>query len=123
MGANLIRYQLQDLPSGAAAGATLLCSTLLVMPLAVLTWPKGPIPWSSWVSALIQGTVCTGAAYILYFRLNHRLGASRAAAVTYLVPGFGALWGWLVLGEPVSPRMIGAGALILCGVAMNQVRA
>ena len=76
-----------------------------------------PFPGSA---AALLGVLCTGAAYVIYYRLIHRIGAPRAAAVTYLIPLFGVLWAWLVLGEPLTPTMAVSGALILGGVALSQ---
>jgi drug/metabolite transporter (DMT)-like permease len=42
--------------------------------------------------------------------------------VTYLVPLFGVLWAWALLGEPVTLTMAAAGALIIGGVALSQRR-
>ena len=42
--------------------------------------------------------------------------------MTYLVPLFGVVWAWIVLGEPLTVRMAVAGALILGGVALSQQR-
>jgi drug/metabolite transporter (DMT)-like permease len=119
-GANLIRRQLVGLPAGAVAAATLVCAAVLVLPLAVLTWPSMAIPPTSWLSAILLGVLCTGIAFVIYYRLIHRIGAPQAATVTYLVPLFGVLWAWLMLGEPLTPTMAVAGALILGGVALNQ---
>ena len=64
--------------------------------------------------------LCTGFAYVLYYRMIHRVGAPRAATVTYIVPLFGVLWAWVLLYEPLTPSMAVAGALILSGVALSQ---
>jgi drug/metabolite transporter (DMT)-like permease len=119
-GANLIRRQLVGLPPGAVAAATLLCSAVLISPLALATWPSAPIPAISWLCAVLLGVMCTGLAFVVYYRLIQRIGAPRASTVTYLVPLFGVFWAWLVLGEPLTLTMAVAGALILAGVAMNQ---
>jgi len=71
---------------------------------------------------VLLGVLCTGVAYFIYFRLIYRIGAPRAATVTYLVPLFGVVWAWIVLGEPLTLSMAIAGALILGGVAMSQQR-
>jgi drug/metabolite transporter (DMT)-like permease len=52
----------------------------------------------------------------------YRVGAPRAATVTYLIPLFGVIWAWMVLGEPLTVTMAIAGALILGGVALSQQR-
>ncbi|HEY3732054.1 MAG TPA: DMT family transporter [Steroidobacteraceae bacterium] len=122
-GANLIRHSLVGIPASAVAGATLLGASLLIAPLAIATWPATPIGTPSWVSAMLLGVLCTGAAFVLYYRLIHRIGAPRAATVTYLIPLFGVLWAWLVLGEAVTLSMGLAAVLILGGVALSQQRA
>ena len=43
------------------------------------------------------GVVCTGAAFVLYYRLIARVGAGRASTVTYLIPVFGVAWAWALL--------------------------
>lgn len=118
--ANLIKHYLTDLPATAVASGTLLCAALMVVPLAVATWPSAPIPAMSWVNAVLLGVLSTGLAYGLYFRLIGRVGASRAATTTYLVPLFGVAWAWLFLGEPATPTMVVSGALILGSVIVSQ---
>lgn len=117
---NLVRHHLKGLPASATAAATLLGPALLTLPAAWATWPTHPISPVAWVAAALLGVLCTGAAYVIYYRLIHRIGAPRAATVTYLVPLFGVFWAWLVLGEPVTARMALSGALILGGVALTQ---
>jgi len=120
VGANLIRRQLAGIPPGAVAAATLVNASLLLAPFAILSWPHAPVPVHSWVSAVLLGVLCTGIAYFIYFRLIYRVGAARAVTVTYLVPLFGVVWAWIVLGEPLTVTMAIAGALILGGVALSQ---
>ena len=120
IGINLVRRHLTGLPPAAVASATLGVSALLTLPLAVATWPQAPIPASSWFSAAMLGVVCTGAAFVMYYRLIARIGASRASTVTYLIPVFGVAWAWLLLDEPLTLTMGIAGALILGSVAISQ---
>ncbi|MGH8231014.1 MAG: DMT family transporter, partial [Steroidobacteraceae bacterium] len=84
-GANLIRRSLVGIPASAVAGATLLGASLLIAPPAIAAWPRTPIGPAAWLSAILLGVLCTGAAFVLYYRLIHRIGAPRAAAVTYLI--------------------------------------
>jgi drug/metabolite transporter (DMT)-like permease len=122
-GINLVRRHLTGHPPAAIAAATLLAGSVLLAPLAIYTWPARPIPTASWVSALLLGVLCTGAAFVFYYRLIGRIGAARTATVTYLIPLFGVVWAWLLLGEPLTVTMALAGALILSGVALSQQRA
>jgi drug/metabolite transporter (DMT)-like permease len=121
-GANLIRRSLVGVPASAVAGATLLCATVLMLPLAIANWPQHPIGVVPWLSAVLLGVLCTGAAFVLYYRLILRIGAPRASTVTYLIPLFGVIWAWLLLGETLTASMAVAGSLILGGVALSQQR-
>jgi len=121
-GINLVRRHLTGLPPAAVASATLGSAALLVLPLALATWPEAPVPAASWWSAVALGVLCTGAAFVMYYRLIARIGASRASTVTYLVPLFGVGWAWMLLGEPLTWTMAIAGALILGSVAFSQGR-
>ena len=119
-GVNLIRRYLTGIPASAVASATLLCAALLLAPFAILQWPTQTIPLRSWASAILLGLLCTGLAFVLYYRLITRIGALRAATVTYLIPLFAVFWAWLVLGESPTVTMAVSGALILGGVALSQ---
>ncbi|HEV8692768.1 MAG TPA: DMT family transporter [Lysobacter sp.] len=120
IGINLVRRHLTGLPPAAVASATLGASTLLTLPFAIATWPQHAIPLNSWLSAGMLGVLCTGIAFVMYYRLIARIGASRASTVTYLIPLFGVAWAWMLLGEPLTMTMVIAGALILGSVAISQ---
>ncbi|MEO7251181.1 MAG: DMT family transporter [Arenimonas sp.] len=120
IGVNLVRRHLVGLPPAAMAGATLTCAALLTLPFAVAQWPQHAIPAQSWLSAILLGVLCTGLAFVMYYRLIARVGAGRAVTVTYLVPLFGVAWAWLLLGEPPTLTMGIAAALILGSVALSQ---
>ena len=73
----------------------------------------------AWLSLLALGVVCTGVAYILYFRLIEQAGPARALAVTFVVPVFAVLYGALFLAEQVTPWMLVCGVVIVCGTALS----
>jgi drug/metabolite transporter (DMT)-like permease len=120
VGLNLVRRHMAHLPPAASAGSTLSCSALLLAPFALTHWPTAPISAAAWSSAIALGVLCTGLAFLMYYRLIQRIGPTRTAVVTYLVPLFGAAFAWLFLDEPVTPAMIAAGLLILGSVAVSQ---
>ena len=120
IGINLVRRHLTGLPPAAVAAATLGVSALLTLPFAAANWPQHAIGLQSWLSAAMLGVLCTGIAFVMYYRLIARIGASRASTVTYLVPLFGVAWAWMLLDEPLTLTMGIAGALILGSVAISQ---
>jgi len=116
----LVRRYFTGLPSAALAAATLGASALLFLPFAWWQWPSDPIPLHAWGAALALGVVCTGVAFLLYYRLIARIGASRASTVTYLIPVFAVTWAWWLLGEPLTVTMLVAGVLILGSLAVGR---
>jgi len=122
LGINFVRHYLSGFPAGAIAAANLGAGALLLLPFAIYSWPQHPIPAASWLSAVLLGVLCTGIAFVFYYRLIARIGAPRTATVTYLIPLFGVIWAWLLLGEGVTLSMVLAGALILAGVGLSQQR-
>ncbi|MFT4255374.1 MAG: DMT family transporter [Pseudoxanthomonas sp.] len=120
IGLHLVRRHLSGLPPAALASASLLASAVLVLPLAVADWPQQAVAAKSWLAVAALGVLCTGLAYVLFYRLVARVGAGRTSTVTYLVPVFGVAWGWLLLGEALTPAMAVAALLILGSVAFGE---
>ena len=104
-------------PVALAAGSQLSATLALAVPTA-LAWPAQMPGTQAWAVLVALGLLCTAFAYLLYFRLIAHVGPARAITVTYLIPLFGVSWGVLLLGEPLTPGMIAAGAVILLGTAL-----
>ncbi len=69
------------------------------------------------VSLLVLGICCTGFAYILFFQVLARAGATAASLVTFMIPPSAIAMGVLVLGESLdTAQLIGTG-LIGAGLA------
>ena len=62
-----------------------------------------------------QRTLCQGMRGAGAFAA----GPSRALAVTFLAPMFALLYGALLLGERITPWMLGGGAVIVLGTALS----
>jgi drug/metabolite transporter (DMT)-like permease len=120
IGIQLVRRHLTGLPATAVAPATLACAAVLMLPFGIAQWPARMPSAQAWWSVALLGVVCTGIAFVMYYRLIARIGASRASTVTYLVPLFGVAWAWWLLGEAPTVRMVVAAMLILGSVAMSQ---
>ena len=73
-----------------------------------------------WRALLVVGVLCTGVAYILYFKLIETAGPARALTVTFLVPVFAIAYGVLFLGESVTAWMLLCGAVILLGTSLSS---
>lgn len=104
-------------PRGMAAGNQL-GAALVLLPLVPF------LPVQAAPTVLVIGTLlalallASGVAFVLYFRLIADVGATRALTVTYLIPLFGVLWGWLFLGEVLPASALAGGILILAGTVL-----
>lgn len=116
--ANVSRRHLSGVPPLAvAAGSQSAAALVLALP-ALLAWPAQAPGAAAWCSAVALAVACTGLAYVLFFRLIAHAGAANAVSVTFLIPGFAMLWGWLALGERPSRQMLVGCAVILLGTAL-----
>lgn len=100
------------------AHGSMWAATCWLAPAVPFFLPAGPVPMPVTASVLALGVLCTGVAYLLYFRLIRDVGATSALTVTYLIPVFGVLWGALFLDEPVTAPMLAGGLVILAGTAL-----
>jgi drug/metabolite transporter (DMT)-like permease len=67
--------------------------------------------------AIVSGAVTSGLGYALWYAVLPRIGASVAGLVQLSVPVIAALGGVVILAEAPTLRMLGAGALVLGGIA------
>ena len=104
-------------PRGMAAGNQL-AAALVLLPLLPFFPPlAAPTPVVI-ANVLALALLASGVAFLLYFRLIADVGATRALTVTYLIPLFGVLWGWIFLGETLPAAALAGGALILAGTVL-----
>lgn len=100
---------------GSQLGATLFLAPFLVWTITTgpkVDWLQGDI----WLSLLAVGFICTSLAYILYFRLIADIGPLRSLTVTFLVPPFAVLWGYLALDETISGGFLLGSLIVLLSV-------
>jgi drug/metabolite transporter (DMT)-like permease len=68
------------------------------------------------------GLLGSGLAYLSYFRILQRWGATRTSLVAYLLPVWGIALGAIVLGEPIAVTMLIGTALVIGGIALVNAR-
>lgn len=94
-------------------------STALVLPFALIVDRFWALPMPSataWGALAGIALLCTAVAYILYFAILARAGATNLLLVTFLLPASALLLGALVLAEPVTPRALAGMALMGMGL-------
>ena len=102
----------------ANAHGSMWAATLLIAPAVPFAPPAATPTLAVALAVLALGVVCSGIAYLLYFRLVADLGAASALTVTFLVPVFGVLWGHVALGEPVGWNTAVGALVVIAGTAL-----
>ena len=99
--------------TGSQCGAAL----SLALPMVWL-WPAQTPGINAWLAISVLGVLCTGIAYVLYFRLIANAGPARALTVTFMIPVFAVFYGVLFLSEAVTLWMTVCGVIIICGTSL-----
>jgi len=114
------RFRAMGISPISVTTGQLTAGALVMTPVALLfdrPWLDG-IPSLKAIEAIVAlAVVCSAFAYILYFRLIDRAGATNALLVTLLVPPVAIFFGSLVLHEVIEPRDFAGLGLIALGLA------
>lgn len=123
------------LPSGSEPLGTatfqMLASTAMMIPVTGLIERPWQLPMPglrTWAAVAGLAALSTALAYIVFFQILRRSGATNVMLVTLLIPVTALLLGALVLGEAVSARdvigalVIASALLVIDGRLPNLVR-
>lgn len=116
--------RLGRLSPAVAATGMLICSSVVMLPLALLVEPlPAALPSPSVLVALVGlGLLSTSLAYLLYFQILVRAGAVNLMLVTFLIPPSALALGVLFLHEPLEMSALFGLALIFAGLAAVQAQ-
>lgn len=106
------------------AAGVLLSGACMGVPAAALIeqpWQASGITPLMVVAVVYLGLMPTALGYALRYRLIGACGYTFVSLAGYLVPGFGVLWGALLLNETVTAQALTALALILAGVGVGRI--
>ena len=99
--------------AGSQAGAT-----VMLLPFAGMFLPDHAVAAQTWAAMLTLGVLCSGVAYILFYRIIAKAGPAKALTVTFAIPLFALIYGVSFLGETVSWPMVASALVIVCGIAL-----
>src|SRR6266511_2662433 len=111
--------RLLQAPPIVTSFGTLAVATLTTLPIGIAQLPDQMPGWKAIGSVVALGSLGLSVAYLLYFALIARAGASYAVLVTYLVPALALGYGAVFLDEAITAVALGGLALILAGVALG----
>ena len=118
MAALYAREKLLGVNPIAVATGSLLGATIILLPVTPWFLPDRFPSLTIILVTIALSLFSTALAYVIYFRLISRIGASKSLIVAYLIPLFAMFWGTLILGEPITMSMILGCGLILSGTAI-----
>ncbi len=115
---------LSDYPPIMNAFGMLLCSTLLMIPVAIYAEgiPSFSLSVEVWSSLIAVAVLSTALAYLLYFEILARAGSANLMLVTLLIPPVAVALSYTFLGERLGNEAWIGFALIAIGLAITDGR-
>jgi len=104
-------------PTSVTAG-NFLRAVPIAATLSLVTLQESSLDLAGFWCAALSGALASGAGYVVWYIALPALKAANAATVQLSVPVIAALGGVLLLGEPISLRIILASMAILGGIAL-----
>ena len=105
--------------------AQMVCGAVFLLPVMLLSGAplRVPVPSLAVIAAVLAlGIFSTGLAFVMFFRILARAGATNAMLVTLLVPASAIFLGVMILGETIAPRQFAGLTLIALGLIINDGR-
>jgi drug/metabolite transporter (DMT)-like permease len=123
-GAVYARRNIRGLRPMIPALFQVLFAFLIVVVLALTFERPFDVRWNTdaVVAIVWLGLLSSGLAYLVFFRLLSRVGATRTSLVAYLLPVVGIVSGALMFGEQVDARILLGTGLVIGGVALVNSR-
>ena len=103
--------------------STTLWSLVFLIPLSLIfekPWNASP-SLESTISIIYLGVVATGLAWLLRFRILTVNGLVFQTQVAYLIPIFGVLFGYFLMDEIITWRVIVSLVIIIAGIYIVKV--
>lgn len=125
------RRLLKDAAPLGTAAFQLMASTMMMAVVAGMVeqpWRLAMPGVAAWLAVLGLASLSTALAYIVFFQIIRRSGATNVMLVTLLIPVTAILLGWLLLGEPISTReivgaiVVGSALLVIDGRVLGLLR-
>ena len=106
-------------------GYSMAIGCVLYLPFA---WPAlrgvawGDVSARAWWAVVLSAVFALCVAYMIWYTALQRIGNTRTAIYSNLVPVAGILVAWLWLGEPIRRATLAGAVAIFVGVALTKVQ-
>lgn len=102
----------------ALATGSLVWGALFLLPTLPFSMPAAAPSALAWSSVAALALLSSALAQALFIPLIMRIGPTRAMSVTFLIPLFSMLWGFVFLQEAVQLSMLVGAAIVLLAMAL-----
>jgi drug/metabolite transporter (DMT)-like permease len=115
---NIMPY---DYPPTAILALQISISALQIAPVAAFNLQlRGEISAKTILAAVMLGSLSSGIAYVLHYKVTAEAGAAIASSVTYLTPVVAAVAGILLLNEELRWYEFAGAAIIIIGIIISR---
>jgi drug/metabolite transporter (DMT)-like permease len=107
----------------AVTAWSMIIGTLLYLPFAigsVRTVHWAAVPLAVWAPAVFSGLLALCVSYVIWYTAVQRLGSTRTAIYSNMVPIAGLFVAWAGYGETIGAARISGAAAILAGVVLTR---
>ena len=114
----LLTLKIKDKGNENVTTSTTLWSIIFLLPFSLILeqpWNSSPTLVST-ISLLYLGTVATGLAWLVRFRILTVNGLVFQTQVAYLIPIFGVFFGYFLMKEVITIRVLISLAIIILGI-------
>ena len=110
----------EDLDPILLVTGSTLAGAFMLAPLSIAQAPGSLPGWEVWVAVVVLGIGGMALGQFVYYVLLEEHGSTKAALVTYLLPGMALVLGIVFLDEPLTIAAVAGLALVLLGVALGS---
>jgi len=114
----LLTLKISNKKNENVTASILIWGSLILLPISFIIeqpWNLSP-RLDSTISLLYLGVFSTGIAWLLRFYILKHNGLVFQAQVAYLIPIFGVILGFLILGELITPKVIISMLAVIIGI-------
>ena len=117
----LARYAKEEKANALLLGQLSAVFLLSLLGAAAFREVRWPLSGKVWVSLLITGIFASALAYYVLAWAEGRAGATKTAVILAMEPVFAGFFGWILLGETLSPLQTLGAALVVGGIILASV--
>ncbi len=111
-----VKLHAKDIAPAAMATGSQLVAGVLFLPLIYFFPIRVELNLQIALTTIVFSVLCSAIAYVIFYRLLNNLGTTKALSVTFLIPVFGFIWGYIFLQEEITLIMIIGSLFVLSGI-------